>query len=263
MPDHASAAVRTVLADFLTELVETLGDRVEGVVLFGSLAAEDFDPATSDLDLLVAISGDVDDTALGSLRRMHDRLASAHPEWEDRFDVAYVSAAALRTCKEREIPLVVISRGEPLHRTRTDPGWVMNWHAAREVGVSLLGPSPRDLIAATTQADFVLAVRGHMRWLLAKVEASDAAGLHAYAVVTACRALYTCSMGAQASKAAATRWAEERYPEWSAPIREAREWRHRAAGQRSAEQKPIPGGLEFVRLVAREVSRSPGATLGR
>jgi len=43
----------------------------------------------------------------------------------------------------------VISPGEPLNRQAADFGWVMNWHAARETGVALLGPAPRELIAET------------------------------------------------------------------------------------------------------------------
>ena len=252
LPDHVPAAVRAFLEELLASIVEALGDPVEGIVLYGSLAAGGFDPETSDLDLLVALSADVDDAALASLRRMHDRLALACPDWDDRVDVVYVSAAALATLEERDSPIIVISPGEPLHRTTADPGWLMNWHSAREAGVSLLGPSPRELIAARSGADFVSAVRGHMGWMLAKAEASDAPGLHAYAVVTACRALYTCTTGAQASKEAAMLWVEGRHPEWSAPICEAREWRRRAA-RRPAAGAPVPRSLEFVRFVAREV----------
>jgi predicted nucleotidyltransferase len=222
LPDHLPSGVRTFLEVFLTNVVETLKDSIEGIVLFGSLVAGDFDPGTSDLDLLVAVSADLDDAAVESLRRMHDQLVWAHPEWEDRVDVTYVSAVALETFKERDSPLVVISPGEPINRTRTDPGWVMNWHVAREVGVALLGPSPRDLIATTTEADFVTAVRFYMRWMLAKAESSDAPELLAYAILTSCRALYTCSTWGQASKKAAALWAERRYPEWSAPIRSGR-----------------------------------------
>jgi len=260
LPDHVPNGVRIFLEDVLTNVVLTLEDSIEGIILFGSLVAGGFDPETSDLDLLVAVSADIDDAALESLRRMHDQLALAHSEWEDRVDVIYISAVALKTFKDHDSPLVVISRGEPINRKRTDPGWIMNWHVAREVGVSLLGPSPHDLIATTTEADFVSAVRTHMRWMLAKAESSDEPELLAYAIVTACRALYTCSTGAQASKEAAALWAERRYPEWSVPIRDAREWRRRAGSRRSGAKTPILRGLEFVRFAAGEVSRNSEAS---
>jgi len=256
LPDHGPNGVQIFLEDLLTNVVETLENFIEGIILYGSLVAGDFDPGTSDLDLLVAVSVDIDDATLESLRRMHGQLALAHSEWEDRVDVTYISAVALKTFKEHDSPVVVISPGEPINRQRTDRGWIMNWHVAREVGVALIGPSANELIAATTEADFVSAVRAHMRWMLAKAESSDAPELQAYAIVTACRALYTCSTGAQASKEAAALWAERRYPEWSAPIRDAREWRNRAAGRESAAKTPILRGLEFVRFAAGELSQN-------
>ena len=131
---------------------------------------------------------------------------------------------------------------------------MFNWHVAREVGVSLVGPSPRDLIAATTQADFVSAIRMYMRWLLAKAEALDTPELQAYAIVTACRALHTCITGQQTSKEAAARWAEDRYPEWSESIRAARERGRTSPSQRPAANVPISRGLEFVRFAVQEVS---------
>ena len=253
LPDQLPPPVRIVLTDFLEKAAEVLDGSVEAIVLFGSLAAGDFDLRASDIDLIVAVSADISDDTLESLSRMHDELSLAHPEWGERFDVAYISTAGLRMFKERDHPLVVVSRGEPIHRTRTDRGWVMNWHVAREVGISLLGPSPRDLIATTTEADFVAAVRTYMPWLHEKVTSSNVPELHAYAIITACRALYACSTGAQASKEAAAVWAEQRYPKWSEAIRGAREWRKAAAERRPVALARIAAGLDFVDFAARQV----------
>ena len=120
IPDNAPADVRAVLEDFVEHVLEVLGNSVEGIVLFGSLVAGGFDPETSDIDLIVAVSADIEEGALASLRRMHDQLSRAHPAWEDRIDVAYISTAALKAVTDRDSPLLVISRGEPLHRARTD-----------------------------------------------------------------------------------------------------------------------------------------------
>lgn len=261
LPELIPPPVRIPLADFLSKAPDALDGSVEAIVLFGSLAAGDFDVRTSDIDLIVAISSDVSDEALESLRRMHDELSLAHPQWEGRFDVAYISTLGLQTFKERDHPLAVISRGEPIHRTSTDEGWIMNWHVAREAGVSLLGPPPRELIAATTTAEFVAAIRTHMLWLHAKAASSNAPELQAYAIVTACRALYSWSTGTQSSKEAAAVWAEQRYPEWSQPIRGAREWRGTAAGRRPLAQSPIPAGIEFVEFATREVSQTPRGSI--
>lgn len=257
LPECVPRLARSVLSDFLTEVTEALDASIEGIVLFGSLATGCFDLHASDIDLIVAVSADIDDEALKSLRRMHDELASAHPKWGDRLDVVYISAISLETFKERDSPLVVISRGEPIHRTKANQGWVMNWHVAREVGIPLLGPSPRDLIAETTEADFVSAVRAYMPWLLGKAQSLDAPDLLAYAVVTACRALYTCNTGAQTSKKAAALWVERRYPEWSAPIRGVLEGRSSAEHEQPLPDRASPCGLDFVRFAVGEVCPNP------
>lgn len=253
LPGGLPAGVRPVLEDVVAGVVSALGRSVEGIVLFGSLAAGGFVPGASDLDLLVALSAGVSDAEFERLRRMHDRLIRAHPAWDDRLDVVYVSRVALRTFKERESPLVVTSAGEPLQRTRMDFGWVMNWHVAREVGIALYGPSPRELIAPTSEADFLAAIRSYLPWLLAQLEASDTPARRAYAVVTACRALHACSTGVQASKLEAVRWAEQRYPAWAATVRQARE-AHDLRRRRATTEAPIAGALEFVRFATEAVS---------
>ncbi len=182
VPSDVPAVARTIVECFVDEVLGTLGPSVEGVVLFGSLVAGGFSAETSDIDLIVAVAADIDDEGLLSLPSMHERLASAHPAWTNRLDVVYIPASALRSDRGGGSPMVVISPGEPVHRTTTDPGWIMNWHAARGFGCSL----------------------------------------RAYATLAACRALYTCNTGKQASKEDAALWAERQYPEWSAAVREAR-----------------------------------------
>jgi predicted nucleotidyltransferase len=247
-PRHVSQVVR----ELVSGLTASLGDTLEGVYLFGSLIAGDFDLEVSDIDLLVAIASDMDDAQLQRLQRLHDSFAIAHPDWSDRIDVSYMSTDALRTFKVRESPIVVVSPGEPLNRKRTSRGWLMNWHLVREHGVALLGPAPRTLIAQTGVDDFVAAVRTHLQELPDRVRASSASRLHAYAVLTACRGLYTCARRQQASKARAALWAADRHPEWSDVIRDSLE-------RRSGRQPRIPDAetararaLEFVRFAVQQ-----------
>jgi hypothetical protein len=47
----------------------------------------------------------------------------------------------------------------------------------------------------------------------------------AYAILTMCRALYTCTHGAQVSKRKAAEWAAQELPQWSDLIKSALLWR--------------------------------------
>jgi predicted nucleotidyltransferase len=74
-----------------------LGKKLVGCYLFGSLVTRDFDHRCSDIDLLAALSSDLDENELASLQKMHLDFARKHEEWDDRIEVAYFSVAGLKT----------------------------------------------------------------------------------------------------------------------------------------------------------------------
>jgi predicted nucleotidyltransferase len=64
-PDQAVAELKTLIRG-------TLGDRLVGLYLHGSMTCGDFDPACSDLDLLAVLPSDPTETECRRLRRMHE-----------------------------------------------------------------------------------------------------------------------------------------------------------------------------------------------
>ncbi len=89
--------INKLLESLLSNMRAILREKLVGLYLYGSLTAGDFDPETSDIDLLAATSSDVSDTEFEALRAMHQNFARDNPEWEDRVEVAYLSVRALRT----------------------------------------------------------------------------------------------------------------------------------------------------------------------
>ena len=240
--------VEDLLRELLDEIETALEGTLRAVYLHGSLVFGDFQPEKSDVDLVVVVSSDIDDPQLTRLSRMHDAFALRHPSWRDRIDAVYVSSTALRTFRVRESPLVVISTGEPLHRTQTSPGWVMNWHLVREHGVTLLGPPPHSIISSTTQEEFQAAIRTYLHELLARVEDSRAPDVRAYCVLTVCRGLYTCQQGQHGSKTQAALWATRRHPEWSDVILRAVDWQNGRVDGSPADEEPRDRQIAFVRF---------------
>jgi predicted nucleotidyltransferase len=271
LPDSLTRAdcpprVRELLRELLGELSAALGDAIEGVYLFGSLTSGDFDEALSDVDLLVAVTSDLDDLQFRRLGEMHDSFARRHPDWADRLDLSYLSREALGSCKLRESPIVVISPGEPLNRKQTSPGWVMNWHGVRKQGVTLLGPPPQRLIARTSESDFVAAVRTHLREMPFRTRQSRSPKFHAYAVLTVCRGLFTCRNGGQASKTQAALWAMQQYPSWEDVIREALDQRTGRAGGRpdgDGDAERAERAAAFVEFAVQESGAMNGAAARR
>src|ERR1700739_2040992 len=89
--------VNTLLNLLLSGIQKILGSKLVGFYLYGSLVTGDFDLESSDIDLLAAISSDLDETEFDALQQMHHDLAREHQDWDDRIEVAYLSVAALKT----------------------------------------------------------------------------------------------------------------------------------------------------------------------
>jgi predicted nucleotidyltransferase len=202
-----------------------LGEQLVGLYLYGSLVTGDFTPGVSDVDLLAAVSKDIDAGTFARLQDMHLDLVADHPAWDNRVEVAYVSVAALETFRTRESVIAVTSPGEPFHMKTAGREWLINWWLVRERGTTLYGPDPKTLIAPVSRQEFLDTVREHaVQWLI-WVKAARSRKSQSYARLTMCRALYAAVHGEQPSKVRAARWVQERLPHHAGLIEEALEWR--------------------------------------
>src|SRR5712692_9867949 len=111
MQETPYADINRLLENLLSQMRHILQEKLVGLYLYGSLTTGDFDPESSDIDLLAATSSDVSETEFEALRAMHRDFARDHPEWEDRVEVAYLSVTALRTFRSERSPIAVISPG--------------------------------------------------------------------------------------------------------------------------------------------------------
>jgi hypothetical protein len=157
---------------------------------------------------------------------MHTRFVEDHPAWEDRIEVAYLSAGALRRFKTETNIIAVVSPGEPFHTKAAGRDWLINWYTVREIGVTLCGPPPHTLIPEISRLEFVEAAREHAKYWREWVHEMRTPGSQAYAVLTMCRALYTRTHGEQVSKKKAALWAKAYLPQWAALIE--RSWSRRS-----------------------------------
>jgi hypothetical protein len=247
------AHVNQVLGELLAGIQGVLGDKLVGLYLFGSLVTAGYDDGVSDIDLLAATTGDVDDEELESLRRMHRGFVRNHLEWEDRIEVAYLSVDALQTFKTQTSRLAIISPGEPLHVVEAGRDWLLNWYLVLEANVTLFGPPPGDIIVPISKDEYVEEVREHARtWGQGWGFLRDR-GSQSYAVLTMCRALYTHRTGEYTSKAQAAAWAQHELPEWADLIQDALVSRSAPREQWAAPSATIQEAECFVDIVKREI----------
>lgn len=205
----------------------------------------DFDPNTSDIDLLAALSKDADEKEFEALRQMHADIAKGYPEWDDRIEVCYISIAALKAVKSRISPIINISPGEPIHRIETSPKWIMNWYLTREKSKTLFGPSPKTLIEPISKSEFIASVKEHARSWNEWVEGMKNRYAQSYAILSLCRALYACRNGEQVSKIKTAEWAQKELPQWADVIQNAIEWK-KAGKVPEADEINFPTTVQFV-----------------
>ena len=225
MQETAYPDVNRILDILLSQMRQILRERLVGLYLYGSLTTGDFDLHTSDIDLLAATLSDLNDTEFEDLQEMHRALARDNKAWDDRVEVAYLSASALRTFRVHRSNMVVISPGEPFHTKEAGVEWLQNWYLVRESGVALFGPSAKTIILPITQDEFIEAVRDYAAELGEKIIGVRDRKGQAYAILTMCRALYTRKNGERVSKRQAALRAQGEMPQWSRLIQSALEWR--------------------------------------
>jgi predicted nucleotidyltransferase len=247
------ADVNEVLSVVLAQARQILGGKLVGLYLFGSLVTGDFDIESSDIDLLAVITSDINEQEFARLDKMQQDLVSRYKHWENRLEIAYLSADALQTYRWRASNIAIISPGEPFHVKEAGKDWLLNWYVVREHGIALFGPSPRTLIGPITKEEFIQTVKAQAREWREWVEHGRTRPSQAYAILTMCRALYAYRHGEQASKKQAALWAARALPGWSALINNALVWRAAWREQDVDHEATFPETLRFVRFVIDQI----------
>jgi len=249
--------IKALLGRLTDEIGRGLDGSLVGLYVYGSLVTGDFEKESSDIDLLAVVSSDIEGETFDRLDRVHVRFVEDHPAWEDRIEVAYLTAQALWKFKTETNNMAVVSPGEPFHLKAAGRDWLMNWYTVREIGITLYGPPPHTLIPEISKVEFVKAVREHAKSWAERVHEMRTPGSQAYAVLTMCRALYTRTHGEQASKKRAALWARAYLPQW-APLIE-RSWSRRSdTRDEETDEEDFHETVRFVRDVASRVSGTGG-----
>lgn len=217
--------INELLARFLAAVQAALGPRFVGMYLSGSLALGDFDPKSSDIDLVVVVegiagSGALADEDVAALRAMHAAFdggsSPASKGWAGKLEVIYVTREAVRHPRLDNTPYPQVEKESGFFVDRLEDGWLAHCYTVREHGVVVAGPEPATLFAAVDPDALRRTVaripeiwlnQAHndpswLEWLRSRPNQS-------FVTLTLCRLLYTLETGAVASKPAAARWAQE------------------------------------------------------
>ncbi len=232
---YPSTAVQEILGRLQSGITSSLGENLEGLYLKGSLALGDFNPETSDIDLLVAVKQALGQADFERLDKMHRQIqtlpALAHNRYSHEIELAYLTFDDINGFQPGE-KYISLERGEQLKWKTLGSNWLLEFWTVREHGVVLFGPEPKAMIDPISTEQIVVAVRGVLPDWLEWVETWDDPawqshmGEMRFAVETLCRVLYTLDCGEVSSKPVAVRWALGHLEEpWHSLIQESQTWR--------------------------------------
>ncbi|MCY4062778.1 MAG: DUF4111 domain-containing protein [Chloroflexi bacterium] len=238
--------VRPILPQLTGGLRSNLRDQLVGIYLYGSLITGDFAPGISDIDLVVVMTSKLDSMQFNALHNLHQSVVERQPEWHDRLELAYISAAALRTFRSQSSIIGIISPGEPFHLVEAGGDWLISWYALRKDGLALSGPPINALIDDIPTDDYMQAVAEHIRHYRHSVKKTHNKQALSYIVLTVARGLYTLVHRKAPSKIQAAAWAQQRYPQWAELIERAVSWRANPHSDPLTAEQIRPKVADFV-----------------
>jgi hypothetical protein len=225
--------VNTALREVLASVQAILGPRLRGMYLVGSLAVGDFNPGSSDLDIIVVADDALSEDRIAALRDFHLRFEGSDSPWATRLEAVYIPQDDLRSPATASVSYPQVERDRPFFVEPLEPGWSVQRYTLRKHGVVIVGPEPRELLDSVDPDEMRRdgAIIAHT-WLDQAehdptwLDWARPRPYFAFVVATLCRLLYTLETGAVASKPAATRWAQQTLDGWWADFI-ARSWEAR------------------------------------
>ncbi|UBV44176.1 DUF4111 domain-containing protein (plasmid) [Deinococcus taeanensis] len=225
------ADIASLITHLIGEQRAVLGRQLLGVYLRGSLVLGDFDPQTSDIDLLCVVDRPLSERAFEAVKAMHQRVATlAHP-FAHELELAYLPRSAAWAWRPGE-QHPTLGRGETLAWRAHGANWLLERWAVLQGMQALSGPPPDTFIAPVPPSACRGAVRERLRdWVGFARTPDDPAWQSprshaAYVIETGCRMLATLESGALLSKPAAVRWGRMALPEpWAGLAQRVPEWK--------------------------------------
>jgi Domain of unknown function (DUF4111)/Nucleotidyltransferase domain len=270
IPGEPYPELRLVLDTFVGGVQDAVETNFVGAYLVGSLATGDFDQ-DSDIDFLIVTNEELTDLQVRSLQALHLELHSLGSYPAQHLEGSYMPKDLLnRADQVGTQPLWYIDNGSTtLERSLHDNRWHVRW-ILRERAIALSGPDPKALVQPVLpeallsemlvsveklRSHFVAEIGKPLGWFNTRFAQS-------FTVLTCCRMLHTCQLGAVKSKLAAVRWAEQSpHKEWRKLIRQA--WAEREGVRfgvkvrQLADTKRLQETARFIAYVQNELRLQP------
>jgi len=253
IPNDLRDLLQAMAADFRAILSRNL----VGIYLWGSLTYGAFDERCSDVDLVTVTARDLNDREFSALDEWFQHQAEQN-RWVKRLDIRFVIDHEFLDKTSRCCGLYHDT--ERLVRHGSDGNPIM-WVNIAQSGVTLWGKNAKCIAPQVSEQCLNDALLLEVNYLKEDLHAnagsrSERAFIHnAYAVLTACRILYSAYHRKLVSKDQAYDWSIETMPSiWHPVIHAARENRLKNSGSTTPELEGA--ARRFLSFVGGEVKRA-------
>lgn len=251
--------VQSVVDAYLEIARAEAGTLVEGLYLVGSVALDDFQPHTSDIDFIAVMARRPQPAELAALERVHTQLWARQPR--PFFDGIYTTWADLARDPAGLDPGPSVHEGSFHPRSRGERTPIA-WHTLAHQGIGCRGPAPAALAVWTDPARLAAWTNDNLdRYWLRLLNPNSAlywrtamAGLTGWAcvwcVLGVTRLHYTLATGQITSKQGAGLYARATFPSrWQRVIEEALRIR-RQTSRRSLYHSPLARRRDVLAFTA-------------
>ena len=246
-----------LLSSMAKDFPEILEDNLVGIYLWGSITFDAFDPNHSDVDCIVLTRRDVSEAEFKALERWFAGKMETNT-WTEELDMRFIIDGEALDPKSK---CCGFQFGQ-LRRHGSDANPII-WLNIVQSGITLWGKDAKLSAPEITQGILNNALLLELEYLKKDLEKnrgdrSDLAFKHnSYAVLTACRILYTVNFQTLVSKETARDWGLENLPEdWHPIIKKASKNRLKSNGSTGPELEQT--AMDFVEYVDSEVRKSLG-----
>lgn len=189
-----------------------LGNNLVGIYLYGSLTYGTFNEKTSDIDCIVVLNRNLNGSKFKGLNKWYKENGKINP-WVKRLEMSYLIKKDLLSKNSKT---VIYHDG--LFKRGLPDGNSIIWLNILKNGIILYGPKPKSFVPEISKKILYTSLKLELKYLkeginrrkqkLGQVELL----YQVYAVLTACRILYTFKNGTILSKESAAKWCIKKLP---------------------------------------------------
>ena len=248
--------INEVLLNICEGVNSILEKNLIGLYLFGSLSYGDFNPDSSDIDLVVIVDKQLDDKHLAQIKLLHKNIGEQFQKWRERVECSYTPLEMLNNTLPPKDPRPYFGGGIFYDAAPYGNEWIINNYLLYQYSIPLSG---NDFKKLTNPIDILEVQKACIRDLFQEWEPKitdfewlDNSHYQSYLVLNLCRILYTVMEKIAGTKKVSAEWAKNKFGlPWSKLIGDAQDWKY------GKEMSSRNEAIDFIKFTINKVKQTP------